>query len=63
MARKTEIQIQYAPSDVISALKFEPTNNQFLICSSWVSFILKKKYFSSAKDVVFWFLGLLCEAL
>lgn len=35
MARKTEIQIQYAPSDVISALKFEPTNNQFLIASSW----------------------------
>ena len=35
MARKTEVQISYPPSDVISALKFAPNNNQFLIVSSW----------------------------
>lgn len=35
MARKTEVQISYPPSDVISAIKFAPNNNQFLIVSSW----------------------------
>lgn len=35
MARKTEVQILNPPSDVISALKFAPNNNQFLIVSSW----------------------------
>lgn len=35
MARKTEVQISYPPSDVISAVKFAPNNNQFLIVSSW----------------------------
>ena len=31
MARKTEVQISYPPSDVITAVKFAPNNNQFLI--------------------------------
>lgn len=35
MAKKTEVQINYAPSDVISSLNFAPTNSQFLAASSW----------------------------
>lgn len=35
MSKKTEIQVNFAPSDVISSLNFAPQNNQFLIASSW----------------------------
>lgn len=35
MERKSEIQLNHAPSDVISAVKFGPTSNQFLLVSSW----------------------------
>ncbi len=35
MERKSEIQLNSAPSDVISAVKFGPTSNQFLLVSSW----------------------------
>lgn len=35
MERKSEIQLNNAPSDVISAVKFGPTSNQFLLVSSW----------------------------
>lgn len=35
MAKKTEVQINYPPSDVISALRFAPSNGQFLAVASW----------------------------
>lgn len=35
MAKKTEIQVAYPPSDVISSLSFTPESSQFLISSSW----------------------------
>lgn len=35
MSKKTEVQINYAPSDVISALSFAPQSSQFLATSSW----------------------------
>jgi cell cycle arrest protein BUB3 len=35
MAKKTEIQINYAPSDTISSLSFGPDSSQFLLASSW----------------------------
>lgn len=35
MMSKSEIQLNNAPSDVISAVKFGPTSNQFLLVSSW----------------------------
>lgn len=35
MERKSEIQLNNAPSDVISSVKFGPTSNQFLLVSSW----------------------------
>lgn len=64
MARKAEVQIQNGPSDVISALKFAPNNNQFLICSSWDTSVrlfdtannnVRQKYHHSAAvlDVAF----------
>lgn len=33
--RKTEIQVQNSPTDVISAVKFAPNSSQFLAASSW----------------------------
>lgn len=64
MARKAEVQILNGPSDVISALKFAPNNNQFLICSSWdcsvrlydtINNNVRQKYLHSAPvlDVAF----------
>lgn len=35
MAKKTEIQVSYPPSDVISSLSFAPESSQFLLASSW----------------------------
>lgn len=35
MAKKPEVQIQNAPIDAISAVKFAPSSNQFLAVSSW----------------------------
>uniref|UniRef100_U5EUS7 Mitotic checkpoint protein BUB3 n=1 Tax=Corethrella appendiculata TaxID=1370023 RepID=U5EUS7_9DIPT len=35
MERKSEIQIQSPPTDVISAVKFAPNSSQFLLVSSW----------------------------
>lgn len=35
MSKKTEIQISYSPTEVISALRFAPSNSQFLAVSSW----------------------------
>lgn len=35
MSKKTEVQINYAPADVISALRFAPSNSQFLAVASW----------------------------
>lgn len=35
MARKAEVQILNAPSDVISSVKFAPKTNQFLLVASW----------------------------
>lgn len=35
MSKKTEVQVNYAPSDVISALSFAPQSSQFLAVSSW----------------------------
>lgn len=35
MDRKSEVQIQNAPSDAISSVKFAPNTSQFLIASSW----------------------------
>lgn len=35
MDRKSEVQILNPPSDAISAVKFAPNTNQFLIVSSW----------------------------
>lgn len=34
-AKKTEIQVSYPPSDVISSLSFAPDSSQYLIASSW----------------------------
>lgn len=35
MDKKSEIQINNAPTDAISSVKFGPTSNQFLLVSSW----------------------------
>lgn len=35
MAKKTELQVSYPPSDVISSLSFAPESSQYLIASSW----------------------------
>lgn len=35
MAKKTEVQVQYAPNDVISSITFAPQSNQFLLVGSW----------------------------
>ncbi|XP_055319819.1 mitotic checkpoint protein BUB3 [Sitodiplosis mosellana] len=35
MDKKNEIQLNNAPSDVISSCKFAPNSNQFLLVSSW----------------------------
>jgi cell cycle arrest protein BUB3 len=35
MAKKTEIQVSYPPSDVISSLSFAPESSQYLIATSW----------------------------
>lgn len=35
MDRKSEIQLDNAPTDVISNVKFGPNSNQFLLVSSW----------------------------
>lgn len=35
MSKKTEIQLNSPPTDVISALRFAPESSQFLIVSSW----------------------------
>lgn len=35
MAKKSEVQINYAPSDVISCVCFSPSSSQFLAASSW----------------------------
>lgn len=64
MDRKTEIQLQSPPSDVISSVKFGPNSSQFLIASSWdctvrlydvVNNSLRQKYMHDAPilDVVF----------
>ncbi|XP_055381365.1 mitotic checkpoint protein BUB3 [Condylostylus longicornis] len=64
MARKTEMQLNNPPSDVISAVKFAPGTNQFLIASSWdctvrlydvVNNIMRQKYMHDAPvlDVAF----------
>lgn len=39
MEKKTEIQLQNPPTDVISCVKFAPNSNQFLIASSWDGYI------------------------
>ena len=64
MAKKTEVQINYAPSDVISSLNFAPSNSQFLAAASWdgsirlydvVTNIMRQKYLHSSPvlDVCF----------
>jgi cell cycle arrest protein BUB3 len=35
MAKKSEIQINYTPSDVISCVTFSPSSSQYLAVSSW----------------------------
>lgn len=36
MAKKTEVQINFAPSDALSALRFAPgPSAQYLLASSW----------------------------
>lgn len=35
MERKTEVQLQNAPADVISSVKFSPNSNQYLLAASW----------------------------
>lgn len=35
MDKKNEIQLNNAPSDVISSCKFAPNSNQYLLVSSW----------------------------
>lgn len=35
MDRKAEIQLNNAPNDVISSVKFGPTSSQFLLVGSW----------------------------
>lgn len=42
MDRKSETQLQNAPTDAISSVKFAPNTNQFLIVSSWVRFFFPK---------------------
>lgn len=34
-AKKTEIQVHHAPTDVISSLNFGPESSQYLLASSW----------------------------
>lgn len=64
MSKKTEIQVTYPPSDVISSLSFAPESSQFLISSSWDGVIrlydtqantLRQKYVHSSPvlDVCF----------
>lgn len=57
MERKPETQIQNAPSDIISSVKFSPNTNQFLLVSSWDSSVrlydvvnntLRQKYYHDA---------------
>lgn len=35
MDKKTEVQLQNAPTDVISSVKFGPNSSQFLLVTSW----------------------------
>lgn len=39
MDRKAEIQLNNAPSDAISAVKFGPTSSQFLLVGSWDCYV------------------------
>jgi cell cycle arrest protein BUB3 len=57
MERKPETQINQAPGDVISATKFSPNTNQFLLVSSWDTSVrlydvannnLRQKYYHDA---------------
>lgn len=64
MDRKAEIQLNNAPSDVISSVKFGPTSSQFLLVGSWdcsvrlydaVNNTMRQKYLHDAPvlDVAF----------
>lgn len=64
MDRKSEIQIDNAPTDVISSVKFGPNSNQFLLVSSWdgsvrlydtINNVMRQKYSHDAPvlDVAF----------
>lgn len=35
MDKKTEAQLQNAPNDIISSVKFGPNSSQFLLVTSW----------------------------
>jgi len=57
MERKTEIQLNQNPTDVISAVKFGPSSNQYLLVSSWdgavrlydtAANVLRQKYLHDA---------------
>lgn len=39
MDRKAEIQLNNAPTDAISAVKFGPTSSQFLLVGSWDCYV------------------------